>query len=51
MDDASMQPVMADRRHAAEAAADAALATLEPGDDLGNGLTVTRRAVPDAEAG
>ena len=46
-----MQPVMADRRRAAEAAADAALATLEAGDDLGNGLTVARRALPDAEAG
>lgn len=31
-------PVMGDRRLAAENAADAALATIEAGDDLGNGL-------------
>ncbi|MCB8837973.1 hypothetical protein [Aurantimonas sp. VKM B-3413] len=43
LDDGPKRPVMADRRRAAEEAATAALAAIEPGDDLGNGLIAVLR--------
>lgn len=44
MEDAPKHPVMADRRLAAENAADAALSAIEEGDDLGNGLIAVEAA-------